>query len=82
MDAQDDTKLAERAIPTKFERREWFLENLRFLLSLDLNEDSSDDDSRSELLRLHLMESTVSVCTSVSIPQPPTVCLSFFRVDK
>ena len=63
MDAQDDTKVSERAVFTKFERHEWFLENLAFLLSLDLNEDPSDEDSRSESLRLHHMESTVSVCT-------------------
>lgn len=67
MDAQGDTKVAERAIVTKFERREWFLENIRFLISLDLNEDPADDDSRSESQRLHLMESTVSVCELVGI---------------
>jgi hypothetical protein len=67
MDARDISKVAERAVSTKFERREWFLENLHFLLSLDLNEDPSDEDSRSESLRLHHMESTVSAWTSVGI---------------
>lgn len=67
MDAQDDAKVTERALSTKFERREWFLENLRILLSLDLGEDPSDEDSRSESLRLHHMESTVRVCTPLGI---------------
>ena len=70
MDAQDDTKVAEGAILTKFERREWFLENLRFLISLDLNEDPSDEHSRSESLRLRRMEATVSVCTPACIGKP------------
>jgi hypothetical protein len=65
MSVQEDTKAAERAILTKFEKREWFLENLRFLLSLDLNQDPSDEDSRSELMRLHYMEATVSDCARV-----------------
>ncbi|KAF9779616.1 TBCD protein [Thelephora terrestris] len=60
MNARDDNKVAEGAILTKFERREWFLENLRFLLSLDLNEDPSGEDSRSESLRLHRMEATIN----------------------
>lgn len=67
MDGQDDARVAERAIFTKFERREWFLENLRSFLSLDLNEDTSDEDARSELLRLHRMESTVSDCTPFGV---------------
>ena len=62
MDVQEDARVAERAFLTKFEKREWFLENLRFILSLDLNQDPSDEDSRSELLRLHYMELTVSDC--------------------
>lgn len=61
MHAQDDGKVAERAVPSKFERREWFLENLSFLLSLDLSKDPSDEDSRSESLRLHRMEATASI---------------------
>ena len=67
MNVQEDTKVAERAILTKFEKREWFLENLHFLLSLDLNQDPSDEDSRSELLRLRYMESIVSDCARVSM---------------
>jgi len=67
MNIQEDTKVVERTILTKFEKREWFLENLRFLLSLDLNQDPSDEDSRSELLRLHHMASTVSDRTRVRI---------------
>lgn len=67
MDAQDDTKAIEPMVFTKFERRQWFLENLNFLLSLDLNEDSSEDDSRTESLRLHHMESTVSACIPCDI---------------
>ena len=65
MDIQEDAKVAEHAIPTKFEKREWFLENLRLLLSLDLNQDPADEDSRSEWLRLHSLELTVSDRTPV-----------------
>jgi len=67
MNIQEDIKVVERTVLTKFEKREWFLENLRFLLSLDLNQDPSDEDSRSELLRLHSMEATVSDRTRVRI---------------
>lgn len=63
MDTQEDTKVAERAILTRFEKREWFLENLHSMLSLDLNRDPSDEESRSELMRLRYMEVTVSSCT-------------------
>lgn len=63
----EDTKVAERAVFAKFEKREWFLENLRLLLSFDLNQDPSNDDSRSELLRLHSMEGTVSDHACVEI---------------
>ena len=55
IDTLEDTKVVERPIPTKFEKREWFLENLRSLLSLDLNQNPSDEDSRSECLRLHCL---------------------------
>ena len=80
MDAQEDAKATERAIPTKFEKREWFLENLRLLLSLDLNQDPTDEDSRSEWLRLHSMELTVSDRTLVGIgliliAHSPLVCV-------
>ena len=80
MDVQDDTKVTERAILTKFEKREWFLENLRLLLLLDLNQDPSDEDSRSEWLRLHRMEGTVSHRTCVGtgltlIVSPPLLCI-------
>jgi len=67
MNIQEDTKVGERTILTKFEKREWFLENLRLLLSLDLNQDPSDEDSRSELLQLHYMEATVSDRTRVRV---------------
>ena len=67
MDGQEDAKAIERAIPTKFEKREWFLENLRLLLSLDLNQDPADEDSRSEWLRLLSLELTVSGHTPVGI---------------
>jgi len=60
MDAQEDAKATERATPTKFEKREWFLENLRLLLSFDLNQDPGDEGSRLEWLRLHSLELTVS----------------------
>lgn len=82
MDTRDDNKVAERATPTKFERREWFLENLHLLLSVNLNEDPSDEESRSESLRLHRMEATVSVCTPVSIGLTLTTPPSLFCVDK
>lgn len=65
MDVQEDTQVTERAIFTKFEKREWFLDNLRSLLSFDLNQDPSDEDSRSERLRLQYMESTVSDYTCI-----------------
>lgn len=64
-DIQDNTRGLERATLTKFERREWFLENLHLLLSLDLNEYPSDEDSRSESLRLHQMELSVSLLPRV-----------------
>jgi len=67
MDAQEDAKATERAIPTKFEKREWFLENLRLLLSLDLNKDLADEDSRSEWLHLLSLELTVSDRTPVGL---------------
>jgi len=82
MNVQEDTKVTERAILTKFEKREWFLENLRFLLSLDLSQDPSDEDSRSELLRLHYMESTVSDCTRGRIAPILIACPSPLCVDK
>ena len=82
MDTLEDTKVAERAIPTKFEKREWFLENLRSLLSLDLNQDPPDEDSRSECLRLHYMELTVSDCTCVRTRSILTVRPSLLCVDK
>ena len=77
MDVQEDARVAERAFLTKFEKREWFLENLRFILSLDLNQDPSDEDSRSELLRLHYMELTVSDCARVGIGLVLMACLLF-----
>ena len=67
MDIQEEAKVTERAIPTKFEKRDWFLENLRLLLSLDLNQDPADEDSRSEWLRLHYLELTVSDRTRLEI---------------
>ena len=82
MNIQEDTKVGERAIFTKFEKRELFLENLRFLLSLDLNQDPSDEDSRSELLRLHYMESIVSGCTRVRVTLILIACPSLLCVGK
>ena len=82
MDVQEDPKVAERAVPTKFEKREWFLENLRLLLSLDLNQDPSDEDSRSERLRLHSMEAVVSDCTRFGIASVLIVCPSFLCADE
>ena len=67
MDAQEDARVTERAISTKFEKREWFLENLRLLLSLDLNQDPADDGSRSEWLHLLSLEVTVSGRTPVGL---------------
>jgi hypothetical protein len=82
MDVQEDTKVAERAIPTKFEKREWFLENLRLLLSLDLNQDPSDEDSRSERLRLHSMEAVVSDRTRFGIGLALIACPSLLCADE
>jgi len=82
MHIQEDTKVAERTTFTKFEKREWFLENLRFLLSLDLNQDPSDEDSRSEGLRLHYMELTVSDRTRVGVGLALIACPSLLCVDK
>ena len=82
MDVQGDSKVAEHAILTKFEKREWFLENLRSLLSFDLNQDPSDEDSRSETLRLHYMEITVSDFTRVGIALGLMTCLPSLSVDK
>jgi len=82
MDVQEDAKVAERTTFTKFEKREWFLENLRFLLSLDLNQDPSDEDSRSEWLRLHYMELTVSDRTRFGVGLTLIACPAPLCVDK
>jgi len=82
MDAREDAKATERAIPTKFEKREWFLENLHLLLSLDLNQDPPDEDSRSEWLRLHYLELTVSDRTPVEIGLILMVGLPLICLDK
>ena len=82
MDVQGENKVTEHAILTKFEKREWFLENLCSLLSFDLSQDPSDEDSRSESLRLHYMEITVSGCTRVGPALVLMACAPLLCVDK
>lgn len=82
MDVQGENKVAEHAILTKFEKREWFLENLRSLLSFDLNQDPSDEDTRLESLRLHYMEITVGGPTRVGVALALMACPSFLCADK
>ena len=82
MDVQEDAKATERAIPVKFEQREWFLEKLRLFLSLDLNRDPADEDSRSEWMRLHSLELTVSVPACVALGSILTVCPPFICVGE
>ena len=82
MGLQDETKVVERAILTKFEERELFLENLRFLLSVDLSQDPDDEGSRLESLRLHHMELTVRVCTHFDVDWPLRYIPLCFSIDK